>query len=102
MGKTNPKPEQGHFMSGFTLGTLAGGAALFLFATKKGRAVLSGLMDIAEQLEEGNFDLGLINQTEEKGIEPKKTGSGGMQEVLSKIQDVTASKTFKKYFVKEE
>ncbi len=103
MQNTNKSPEKSHFMSGFTLGTLAGGTMLYLFGTKKGRAVLSNLMDIAEQFEEGNLDFqGLLTQDEVKNKGVTKISSGGIQDVLEKIQEVIPGETIKKYFVKDE
>lgn len=103
MGNINSEQQKGHFMSGFTLGTLAGGTALFLFGTKRGRAVLSNLMDIAEQLEEGKLDLSEIIDTDEVKDKVMTTVSGGgLADVLEKIQEAIPAGSIKKYFVKDE
>lgn len=56
----NKKPDSHNFWSGFSLGALAGGALLYLFATKKGRKTLHSLLQSSETLEhdlEGLFNI---------------------------------------------
>ncbi len=56
----NKKPDSHNFWSGFSLGAVAGGALLYMFATKKGRNTLHSLLQSSETLEhdiEGLFDI---------------------------------------------
>ena len=56
----NKKNDSHNFWSGFSLGALAGGALLYMFATKKGRKTLHSLMESSESLEhdiEGLFEV---------------------------------------------
>ncbi len=48
---TNEKPHSDNFWSGFALGTLAGGAMLFAFTTKRGRNTVKKMLDNTETLE---------------------------------------------------
>lgn len=68
MNNTPKKNDSHNFWSGFSLGAIAGGALLYLFATKKGRKTLHSLIESSESLEhdlEGLFSI-LQNQTESK------------------------------------
>lgn len=74
----NKKPDSHNFWSGFSLGAIAGGALLYLFATKKGRKTLHSLLQSSETLEhdlEGLFnilqDKTTVREEEEKKKEPK-------------------------------
>ena len=70
----NKKNDSHNFWYGFSLGALAGGALLYMFATKKGRKTLHSLMESSESLEhdiEGLFEV-LQGQTNTSEEEPKK------------------------------
>ncbi|MBP7967584.1 YtxH domain-containing protein [Candidatus Woesebacteria bacterium] len=65
------KPDSHNFWSGFSLGAVAGGTLLYLFATKKGRKTLHSLLQSSESLEhdlEGLFQIlqGLTNTPNEE------------------------------------
>lgn len=57
----NPHKHDSHnFWTGFSLGTLAGGALLYMFVTKRGRKTLHSLLQSSETLEhdiEGLFKI---------------------------------------------
>ena len=57
----SPKKSESHnFWSGFSLGAIAGGALLYMFATKRGRKTLHSLLESSETLEhdiEGLFQI---------------------------------------------
>lgn len=68
------KPDSHNFWSGFSLGALAGGALLYMFATKKGRKTLHSLIESSESLEhdiEGLFEV-LQGQTAQNKEETEK------------------------------
>ncbi|CAN5123983.1 hypothetical protein BH09PAT2_BH09PAT2_08690 [soil metagenome] len=70
----NKKPDSHNFWSGFSLGAVAGGALLYMFATKKGRKTLHSLLQSSETLEhdiEGLFQI-LQEKTTTKTEEPEK------------------------------
>lgn len=48
---TKEKPHSDNFWSGFALGTLAGGAILYAFTTKRGRSTVKKMLDNTETLE---------------------------------------------------
>lgn len=48
---TKEKPHSDNFWSGFALGSLAGGALLFAFTTRRGRDTVKKMLDNTETLE---------------------------------------------------
>lgn len=49
MNKKNP--ESHPFWSGFSLGALCGGVAIFMFSSKKGRKVLKSILENSDSIE---------------------------------------------------
>lgn len=66
----NEKPHSNNFWSGFSLGMLAGGGIMYLFATKRGREFVQNLLENSDALE-GNLES--ILQMIQKNIVVEKT-----------------------------
>lgn len=101
-------PPASNFWFGFSLGIVATGAFVYLFATENGRKNLKKILDLTENLEGTINDLSeeltgnpLFNNEQ---IDNGKKSSETIHSLLSKIKDMSPlfeKKQVKKFFVKE-
>jgi len=76
-----------NFWFGFSIGILSCGLFIYLFGTKAGRKTLKNLIDVTEELVEGNLD-DFLNELE-KEKEPVKKISSTISTVIDKVKSFT-------------
>jgi hypothetical protein len=76
-----------NFWFGFSVGVLSCSLVIYLFGTKAGRKTLKNLLDVTEDLVEGNLNDFLEELEKEK--EPVKKISSTISPVIDKVKSFT-------------